>query len=127
MNNINKTVEGHNDKNDQEIYYFDFTEGDYNDVYSRKVLKGTFDQADDFCKSYFTGEDFNNSEKTGSFGSVGYELYYTNETDENGNEYEDQELRIQYYAIADCIEEATQENKDEYEDSDLIDLTKENE
>ena len=54
-----------------EIKFYDFTEGDYNDVYSRKYLKGTEEQVEKYIKDKFSEEGKTKMEDLGTCG-IGY-------------------------------------------------------
>lgn len=81
-----------------EIIYAEIVEGDYNDVYSRKNVKGTWAQIEEYVKSYFTEEGLEKAEDMSSDGlTLGiYEEYEDREEDE---EY-DHECYLEYYVDA---------------------------
>lgn len=69
----------------QEVIYAEVTEGDYNDVYSRKYVKGSWDQIEAFVKDYFSKEGLERAEEINSDG-YGLEVYQNTAFDNNGNE-----------------------------------------
>ena len=114
---------------ENEVVTVDITEGDYNDVYKRgPIVRGTWEQIENFVKGYFTEEGLRKAE---DIGSDGYCLaIYQNVTDEDGNEvaendprYEELssnfESQIEYYVEAQPINEVNDEAF--Y----IVDLTKE--
>lgn len=103
------------------VKIWDFSCGDFNDIFSRDVIKGTGKQLEAYCLGQFDGfEDRKDEIEELNTDGVGFEIYYPNEIDpETGDEYEDQEIRVELFAEA-------RENED-YTDTDVeIDLTKEN-
>lgn len=117
----------------QEVIYTEVTEGDYNDVYSRKYVKGTWDQIEQYVKSHFSEEGLKEAQEIGSSGGYGLETYYP-VTDEEGNEvdYKDprygeladqEEVRVLYYVEAIPFYDATPKEIQEIEsDSRFINL-----
>lgn len=102
------------------VKIWEVTEGDFNDVFGKTVLKGNTNQIDEYLKSQFSDEG---KEKMESIDNIGYAVYYDEEIDPETNEpYEDQEVRIEYYIIAEELE-----NYDyKYHGNIEIDLTKDN-
>ena len=90
---------------DSIVKVWEFVEGDYNDVYSKHVIKATGKQMEEYIKSQFNEDRLDELEDLGS-DSIGYCIYYPLEIDpETGEEYEDQESTIEYYAEAREIED----------------------
>jgi hypothetical protein len=86
--------------NNNEISIYEVVEGDFNDVYSRKTIRATESQMEKYVKDQFSDEGKKRMVDLGS-DSIGYGIFYENEIDpETGEEYEDQELRLEYYVEA---------------------------
>lgn len=113
-----------------EIQYFDCTEGDFNDVYDRFYLRGTWEQVEEYIKECFNSQERSKMEDIGGGSDICFGYYYP-VTDENGNEIpetdpryeeesENQELRLAYYISAVPMED----NEEKFVDKDnLHDLT----
>ena len=109
----------------QEIKFYDFVEGDYNDVYSRKYLKGTEQQIEKYIMQQFKDKDYHETqiEDLGS-DSIGFGVYfsYDNHPDE---------IDLEYYVEARELFDITQQEIKDFENYDnskffyhpLIDLT----
>lgn len=85
-----------------EISIFEVVEGDFNDVYSRKTIRATYEQIEKYVLDQFN-DDPKIQERIQDLGmdSIGYGIWYENEIDpDTGEEYEDQELRLEYYVEA---------------------------
>ncbi len=97
-----------------QIKVFEVTEGDYNDVFSRTIIKATGKQIDKYCLNQFADDD--NIEDLPS--NIGYCIYF--DPDPEIDE-EDQEIRIEYYIEAEELEDYNINQYGEIE----IDLTSE--
>ena len=97
------------DKGAKEIIYAEVVEGDYNDVYSKTFVKGTWEQIETYVKSHFSKKGLEEAEEFGSDGFGLFVMYPI--SDKNGNEIdsadprfdefcEQQESLIQYYVEA---------------------------
>ena len=115
MSNINKL--------EQEVYYWDYINGDGNDVYERETLKGTSDQVEEYLKSMLSEEGLEQAE-TNMYGDISFTLYMENEEgelDEDGDEYEPV---IDFSLSADIIGAIDDPEVEHYKDDpDLVDLT----
>ena len=73
------------------VIYAEVVEGDYNDVYSRTQVKGTWEQIEEYVKSYFSERGLREAEDMNTDGFGLYCLYPV--SDENGNEIDPQDPR----------------------------------
>jgi len=106
------------DINDVKVY--GVVTGDYNDVFSKDIVKGTWKQVEEYLLSHF--DDFGDRKEDIEDIDFGFELYYEPEINPETDEpFEDQEALIEFYAQADIIEDY---NEDKYGKID-IDLTNE--
>ena len=95
------------DINDVKVY--EVVTGDYNEVYSKDIVKGTWKQVEEYLLSLF--DDFGDRKNDIEEIDFGYELYYEPEIDPKTDEpFEDQEALIEFYAQADIIEDYTEDN-----------------
>jgi hypothetical protein len=88
--------------NNNEISIYEVVEGDFNDVYSRKTIRATEQQMEKYVKDQFN-DDPEIQARIEDLGTtdIGYGIYYENEINpETNEEYEDQELRLEYYVEA---------------------------
>jgi hypothetical protein len=110
---------------DSIVKVWDYTLGDYNDIFSRDIIKGNGKQVREYCLSQFDGfEDRKDEIEDIETDAIGFEIYYPEEIDPETNEpYEDQESRIELFNEAREIEDFSQLNRG-YVD---IDLTENNE
>ena len=116
-----------------EVKYFDATEGDFNDVYDRFYIRGTWEQVEEYIKSCFNENE--PPEDIASGFDIGYGYYYP-VTDDDGNEvpesdprYEElndmQEARLRYYITAVPMEEEDLKFVDKEKLHDLTSVDKE--
>lgn len=106
---------------DSIVKVWDYTLGDYNDIFSRDIIKGTGKQVKEYCLSVFSEfEDRKDEIESINTDGIGFEIYYPVEIDpETGEEYEDQELTLELFNEAREIENY---DPDQWGDID-IDLT----
>jgi len=95
------------------IKIWEFTSGDYNDIYERKIIKGTGKQLKEYSLEYFEEYDKDEIEDMGS-DSIGYEVFYETEN-------EDDELLVKLFTEAINIEDYN-EDKDGKIDIDLTEM-----
>lgn len=57
-----------------EVIYAEVTEGDFNDVYDRHRVKGTWDQIEAYVKSFFSKEGLEVAEEIGTGDGYGLEI-----------------------------------------------------
>lgn len=79
-----------------EVKLFVVTEGDYNDVFNRTIIKSTSKQIDEYCKRQLEYNEVKDYDELNS-DSIGYIKYYDT-IDEND------ELRTEYYIEAQELE-----------------------
>lgn len=108
---------------DSIVKIWNYREGDYNDIFQNSTIKGTGKQIREYCLSAFSGfEDRKDEIDDIGTDGIGFEIYYPSEIDEEtGEEYEDQELRIELFNEAREIEDYNS-----FDAEIEIDLTEEN-
>lgn len=79
---------------DNKVKIFEVTEGDYNDVFRKNIIKATGKRMDQYCKDQFDKDDDMNDLGNDN---IGYECYYP--TDDDG------EVLVEYYIEAIEIED----------------------
>jgi len=99
---------------EKEIIYAEVVEGDYNDVYSRKTVKGTWKQIEEYVKDHFSEEGLKLAEDVSGLGVFGLEIYYDKEDDEEAEDDDDIEILCKYGVVAQEVEP--------YDDEEIIDL-----
>lgn len=109
---------------DSIVKIWNYREGDFNDIFDNSTIKGTGKQVKEYCLSAFSNyEDRKDEIESINTDGIGFEIFYPNEIDpETGEEYEDQEARIELFNEAREIEDY---NPDYDGDID-IDLTENN-
>ena len=109
---------------DSIVKIWNYREGDYNDIFDNSTIKGTGKQVKEYCLSAFSNyEDRKDEIEDIGTDGIGFEIFYPNEIDpETGEEYEDQEVRVELFNEAREIEDY---NPDYDGDID-IDLTENN-
>jgi predicted glycoside hydrolase/deacetylase ChbG (UPF0249 family) len=58
-----------------EVIYAEVVEGDYNDVYDRHRVKGTWDQIETYVKSFFSKEGLEVAEEIGTGDGYGLQVW----------------------------------------------------
>ena len=92
---------------DSIVKIWNYREGDYNDLFDNSTIKGTGKQVKEYCLSAFSNyEDRKDEIEDIGTDGIGFEIFYPNEIDpETGEEYEDQEIRVELYNEATEIED----------------------
>lgn len=100
----------------EQVYIYEFTSGDFNDVFERKTIRATESQMEKYVKDQFSSEGWEKAQDMGS-DSICYGVFFEDEKDLSGQELEQQELRLEFYV------EAINMDRD-YDNADIdLDLT----